>query len=159
MPECTMTLLSGLTAFTALATAGCAGVSLWLALRIHREARSDERLVFGPIDHPYLTVTEPAHRNSVIGCAIFNKARRKAFINNVEAFDEQGEMVEIAWAGSIDHLGNPEEPRALIGIVDKNALYVRRNDGESIFYLQLRITHSFRDSPEAVIFDPAADWR
>ena len=52
MPECTATLLSGLTTFTALSTAVCAVASLWLAVRIYREAKSDERIIFGPLDHP-----------------------------------------------------------------------------------------------------------
>lgn len=158
MPECTATLLSGLTTFTALSTAVCAGVSLWLAVRIYSEAKSDERIIFGPLDHPYGRVAHPDHHNAVVGCAVFNKARRKAFINNVVAFDKRGETVEIAWAESIDRLGNPGEPRALIGIVDSNNLYIRRNDGESIHYLRLEITHSFRDSPETVTFNPISDW-
>ena len=157
MPECTATGLSVLATLAALSTGVCAGVSLWLAIRIHREAKSDERIIFGPLDHPYGRVTHPDHHNAVVGCAVFNKARRKAFINNVVAFDERDETVDIAWAESIDHLGNPGEPRALIGIVDSNNLYIRRNDGESIHYLQLEITHSFRDSPETVVFDPTSN--
>lgn len=58
----------------------------------------------------------------------------------------------------IDHLGNPVDPRGLIGVVDSSSLYVRRKDGEAIHYLKLEIRHSFRDSPCTEIFDPTADW-
>ena len=98
------------------------------------------------------------HREAVVGCAVFNKARRKAFINGVMAFDDHGEKVNVAWGAEIDHLGNPVDPRGLIGVVDSSSLYVRRKDGEAIHYLKLEIRHSFRDSPCTEIVDPTADW-
>ena len=159
MLECATTLLSGLAAFTALSTALCAFASLWLAIKIHRKAKSDERLVFGPLDHPHATISNPSHYNAVIGCAVFNKSRRKAFIRKVEAFDDSGNRVDIAWADSINHLGNPGEPRSFIGIVDSNNLYIRRNDGQSISSLHLAITHSFCKSPQMEKFDPISDWQ
>ena len=159
MPECTTALVPVLTTLTALFTAGCAAASFWLANRIYREAKTDERLIFGPLDHPYLTVSNPEHSNAVIGCAVFNKAHKKAFIKNVVAFNESGNRVEITWSDSIDQFGNPGEPRALIGILDSNNLYMRRNDGESIHYVRLEVTHSFPDSPSIVIFDPTSDWK
>lgn len=85
------------TVMTAFFTAGCAFVSLWLAVRIYREAKSDERIIFGPLDHPYSSVAQMEHREAVVGCAVFNKARRKAFINGVMAFDDHGEKVNVAW--------------------------------------------------------------
>lgn len=158
MPECNTALLLMLTPLTALFTAACAAASFWLAITIYREAKTDERLIFGPLAHPSGTVSDPAHYNAVIGCAVFNKSRRKAFIKNVVAFSESGDVLEIAWSDSIDHLGNPGEPRALIGIVDSSTLYMRRNDGEWIHYARLEITHSFSDSPYIVIFDPTSEW-
>ena len=147
----------GATAFaamTAFFTAGCALVSLWLALKIYHEGKSDERIVFGPLDHPYSSVAQMEHRKAVVGCAVFNKARRKAFINGVVAFDDRGENVNVAWGSEIDHLGSPVEPRGLIGVVDSSSLYVWRKDGEAIHYLKLEISHSFGDSPCTETFDP-----
>lgn len=158
MPECTTTLVPVLTTLTALFSAGCAAASFWLANRIYREAKTDERLIFGPLDHPTATVSHPAHHNAVIGCAVFNKSHRKAFIENVVAFNQSRNKVDITWSDLIDQLGNPGEPRALIGIVDSNSLYLRRNNAESIDYLRLEVTHSFSDSPYILIFDPASDW-
>ena len=144
--ECDTTLAPILTTLTALFTAGCAVASFWLAKRIYREAKTDERLIFGPLAHPSGMVSNPAHHNAVIGCAVFNKSHRKAFIENFVAFSESRNRVEITWSDSIDHLGNPGEPRALIGVVDSNTLYMRRNDGEWIDYVRLEVTHSFPDS-------------
>ena len=118
MPECITALVPVLATLTALFTAGCAVASFWLTNRIYREAKTDERLIFGPLAHPSATVSNPAHYNAVIGCAVFNKSHRKAFIENVVAFNESENRVEITWSDSIDQLGNPGEPRALIGIVD-----------------------------------------
>ena len=157
MPECTAIFLSALPAITAVSTAICAVVSVWLAVRIHRESKSDERIIFGPLEHPYATVANPAHYNAVIGCAVFNKAHRTAYIKNVVAFDGWGEKVNVAWTEPIDHLGNLGEPRALIGILSSNNLYIRRSDGEPIDCLRLEIAHSFRDSPETLTFNPIAD--
>jgi len=46
----------------------------------------------------------------------------------------------------------------LIGIVDSSNLYVRRNDGESIDYMCLSVTHSFPGSPLEIIYDPINEW-
>lgn len=154
MPECTESLVPALTALTALFSAGCAAASFWLANRIYREAKTDERLVFGPLDHPRLTIANQEHYKAVLGCAIFNKAHKKAFIKNVEAFNESGNRVKITWSDSIDRVGNPGEPQALVGIVDTNSLYLRRNDGDFIDYVRLEITHSFPDSSYVATFDP-----
>jgi len=158
MPECAAAFVPVLTILTALFTAGCAAASFWLANRIYREAKSDERLIFGPLAHPSVTVSNPEHYNAVLGCAVFNKSHRKAFIENVAAFNESGAGVDITWSDSINQLGNPGEPRALVGIVDSNNLYMRRNDGESIHYVRLEVTHSFPDSPYIVVFDPTSEW-
>ncbi len=128
MPGYSAAFVTVLTILTTLFTAGCAAASFWLANRIYREAKSDERLIFGALDHPSVTVSNPEHCNAVLGCAVFNKSQRKAFIENVAAFNESGDQVGITWSDSIDQLGNPGEPRSLIGIVDSNALYIRRND-------------------------------
>lgn len=146
------------TVLTALLAAWCALVSHRLARTIYDEAKSDERIIFGPLDHPHSRVAQKEHREAVVGCAVFNKARRKAFINNVVAFGESDEKLEVKWASSIDNLGDPLEPCGLIGIVDSNSFYVARKDGKSIHYLRLEISHSFYDSPCTEIFDPISDW-
>ena len=131
----------------------CALGSFFLAKRIRREARLDERLVFGPLEHPG-SVTNHSHRVAVVCCPVFNKAVRKAYINRVDAFDSAGEKIDINWSSQIDAQGNPEEPYGLIGVVDTSSLYVRRNDGEMIVDMRLVVCHSFTESsPTEVVYE------
>ena len=153
MLECNSVITQGLSALTVLFTAGCAFASFWLAKRIYREAKSDERLVFGPLDHPRSHVKLRDHYESVIGCIVFNKAQRKAYIESVRALSITGNQIEVSWSDSIDDLGNTNEPGSLIGIVDVNNLYVRKNDGSAFEFVRLEIYHSFPDSPSVVEFD------
>ena len=152
-PELTASA-TGLTAVAAIGSCACAFVSWRLARRMYREVKGDERLIFGPLQHPGYTVQNIEHSKSVIWCSVFNKANRKAFIGNVEAFNEDGRKIEIQWSDSIDKLGMPREPHGLIGIVDKNKLCIREKMGNSIDYLRLEISHSFDPYPQEVIFDP-----
>ena len=148
---------TGLTAVAAIGSCACAFVSWRLARRIYRQVKGDERIVFGPLQHPNYTVHDIEHSKCVIWCSVFNKARRKAFISNVEAFSEEGRKINIQWSDNIDKLGMPEEPHGLIGIVDKNTLCIREKMGNSIDYLRLEISNSFDEYPQEVIFDPMND--
>ena len=131
----------------------CALGSFVLAKRIRREARLDERLVFGPLEHP-ASVTNDSHRVAVVCCPVFNKAVRKAYINRVHAFDSAGEKIDITWSSQIDAEGSPEEPYGLIGVVDTSSLYVRRNDREIIVDMRLVVCHSFTESsPTEIIYE------
>lgn len=142
-----------LNAVAAIAATGCAAASFRLAYTIYREAKADERLIFGPLGHPREeTVTNADHRHAVLGCVVFNKARRKAFIKEVVAFDGK-KSIPITWSDSIDENGNLGDRRRLIGVVDSTMLYVRRNDGSLLAGIQLKVTHSFSDSPQIVEHD------
>ena len=156
MLQATSTLAAVLGALAAVFAGLCAFLSYRLAKKIKEEIESDERIVAGAPIHPGLKVQD--HDNCVIRCTLFNKSKRKAHIESVKAFDHNGNKLEVTWASEIDHLGNPQNPFQLIGIVDSSNLYVRRNDGESIEYMRLIVAHSFPDSPTAIIYDPMAEW-
>ncbi len=148
---------TGLAAIAAFGSCVCAFASWYLARRIYREAKSDERMIFGPLQHPDNTVHNIEHSKSVIWCTVFNKARRKAYINKVEAFSKGGRKMDIQWSDDMNKLGMPEEPHGLIGIVDTSMLCIREKMGNSIDYLRLEINHSFDKDPQEVIFDPVDD--
>ena len=112
-----------------------------LSRKIQDDLKRDETVVIG-----------------VVACTLFNKSRRKAYVDRVRALDENREEIDVKWAPRIDHLGNPQEPFGLVGVVDSFNLYVRRNDGESIDYMWLEIRHSFPDSPATVEYDANAGW-
>lgn len=137
----------------------CAFLSYRLARKIHNDLKSDETVIFGPLDHPsFQEVQEEDHRRSVIGCAVFNKSQRKAYINSVEAFDEENNELGVTWASSIDRLGNPQKPYDLMEIIDLTHLYVRRKDGEPIEYMRLKVDHSFPATPTTIEFNLSARW-
>ena len=148
------------TAFTAtlaaVCSAGCAFVTYRLSRTIQDDLKRDETIVIGPLQHPDLP--NENHRLCVVACTLFNKSRRKAYVDRVRALDENREEIDVKWARRIDHLGNPQEPFRLVGVVDSVNLYVRRNDGESIDYMWLEIRHSFPDSPATVEYDANAGW-
>lgn len=134
----------------------CAFLSYGLSRKIQDELKSDERIIAGIPIHPDLR--ESAHSESVIQCTLFNKSKRKAYLDSISAYDHKGKTIGVTWSDEINHLGNPQNPCQLIGIVDSCPLYIRRNDGEAISYARLEITHSFSEIPMIVIFDPFADW-
>lgn len=154
--QTTSTLAAVLAAMAAIFSGVCAFLSYTLAKKIKDELESDERIIAAPPIHPGLRV--PDHDNSVIRCTLFNKSKRKAHIESVNAYDRNGNKVEVTWASAIDNLGNPLHPFQLIGIVDSASLYVRRDNGEYIDYMHLKIYHSFSDSPTTIVFDPFAEW-
>ncbi|MYE00693.1 MAG: hypothetical protein F4Y03_05355 [Alphaproteobacteria bacterium] len=154
-------LTASATALAAIAAIGscvCAFASLRLARRIYHEVKGDERIVFGPLQHPNYTVHNNEHSKSVIWCSVFNKAQRKAYINKIEAFSEEGRKINVQWSDSMDKVGMPEEPHGLLGIVDRNTLCIRKTIGGSIDYLRLEVSHSFDKHPQEVISDPVSDW-
>ena len=137
----------------ALLSGMCTFGSYRLARRIYLDSRLDEKIVLGPLSYPS-SVTKHEHREAVVCCALFNKSRRKVDVSRVDAFDEKGNSVDITWSSVIDFHGNPQEPHGLIGIVDESNLYVRRNDGQPVSYLRLKVVHSIGGSPVEVVFDP-----
>ena len=149
-------LTTVLSSLAAIFSGACAFLSYKLAASIRDELKSDERIVAGVPIHPELRAHE--HSSAVIQCTLFNKSKRKAFINAVVAYDCKATVLEITWSDEIDLLGNPQSPCQLVGIVDSCSLFVRRNDGAALDYVRLEISHSFPNSPTTLIFDPTAAW-
>ena len=134
----------------------CAFLSYRLARRIQDDLKTDERIVAGTPIHPDLR--EHAHSDFVIQCTLFNKSKRKAYINAVSVYDQGGAKIDVTWSDAIDQLGNVQNPCLLIGLVDTCSLFIRKNDGEQIAYARFSISHSFSNTPMEVIFDSMADW-
>lgn len=154
--QSTSMLAASLAALAAIFSGVCAFLGYRLARRIQHELKSDERIVAGTPIHPNLR--EHAHSACVIQCTLFNKSKRKAYVNAVSVHDRQGMKIDVTWADAIDQLCNPQNPCQLIGLVDARPLFIRKNDGEGINYARIAISHSFSDTPMEVIFDPTADW-
>jgi len=115
-------------------------------------------LIVSKLSHPALR--ERDHRISVLGCTIFNKSRQKGVTTKVNAYDKRDNLMNITWSNKIDDFGNPINPCELIGIIDKESLFVRANDGKKIEFCKLEIIHSFSDTPLTVTFDEYADgWK
>lgn len=106
--KCATTILGDLStaiaACAAIVAAVCAYFSFRLSKRIYDEIKSDEVIIPGPLHHPGLRVSK--NDECVLRCSIFNKSPRKAFIDSVEAFDLEGNKIEITWSDNMDHLGN-----------------------------------------------------
>jgi len=131
-------------------------LSYRLARKIQYELKTDERIVAGTPIHPDLPV--PAHSECVIQCTLFNKSKRKAYVNAVSVHDCRDTKIEVTWSDAIDQYGNPQNPCQLIGLVDACPLFIRKNDGKEIEYARIAISHSFSGAPLDVIFDPLEDW-
>lgn len=154
--QVTSSLTAVLSSLAAIFSGACAFFSYKLAASIRDELQSDERIIVGNPIHPELRTHD--HSSSVIQCALFNKSKRKAFLNAVVAYDRKGAVIDITWSNEIDSMGNPQSPCQLVGIVDSSSLFARRNDGAALDYARLEISHSFSNSPTTLIFDPLAEW-
>ena len=143
-------------ALAAIFSAICARHSYRLSRKIQDDLKSDEEIIVGPLLNPSLP--NESHSNCVIVCTLFNKSRRKSYVGPVCATNEEGGKIDISWASGIDQVGNPQEPFGLEGLIDSVNLYVRRDDGETIDYMSLEISHSFPDSPATVVYNPGANW-
>ena len=133
----------------------CAWLSFKLSIKIRDELKSDEIIIASKLINPGLST--PSHDDCVIFCTLFNKSKRKTFVNKVEAFNTSGKMISITWSGTITQLGNPIKPCELIGIVDTHELFVRKDDGKEMEDCLLKIHHSFSSSPLNVMFSPYED--
>lgn len=154
--QSTSMLTASLSALAAIFSGACAFLSYKLSRKIWDELKTDERIVAGTPIHPDLRVH--AHSVAVIQCTLFNKSKRKAYVNSVSAYDRKGAKIDVTWSDEIDALGNPQNQCQLVGLVDARPLYVRKNDGEMMSYGRLEISHSFSNVPMIVIFDPVAHW-
>jgi len=156
LPQTTLMLSTSLSALAAIFSGTCAFLSYKLARKIQDELKTDERIVAGVPIHPNLSVR--AHSVAVIQCTLFNKSKRKTYLNSVSAYDRRDANIDVTWSDKIDQLGNPQNPCQLVGIVDSSSLFVRMNNGNEIDYARLEISHSFSKAPMTVIFDPLATW-
>lgn len=127
-----------------------------LAWVIYGEHKSDEVLVSGPIHRPELK--NPEHSKPVLHCTLLNKSRRKAYIDAVEAYDQDNQRIAITWSSAIDHIGTVQNPGGLLGIVDTIDLFLRRNDGAEFRAAKVLVRHSFKGSPLELRFDPHQGW-
>ena len=95
----------------------------------------------------------PGHNYGVICYAVFNRSRRKAFVDRVEAFDSIGEEISISWGSAIDSVGRMQDAGLFLGVVDTALLYVGRDDGHDIGPMKLRVYDSFGGPPHALAFE------
>lgn len=76
-----------LSTLAAIFSGWCAYLSYKLSVKLREEMKSDERLIVSKVIHPGLAYND--HDKCVIKCNIFNKSKRKAFINTVQAYDRK----------------------------------------------------------------------
>ncbi len=145
-----------LAALAAIFSGWCAFLSYKLSSKIRDELKSDERIIVSKITQPELE--NPEHKKSVLKCSIFNKSKRKVYVNSVKAFDRKNIQIDITWSNRIDKYGNPQNPCELLGIIDTEELFLRHNIGEEIRYCRLEILNSFSSSPTCVVFDPISEF-
>lgn len=98
-------------------------------------------------------------RRDVLQFELFNKLRRKAYVDGVSAECCNGSNIPITWGNSINGVGNITPPLQLIGIDDTVMIYVRRNDGEAFKVVLLRVKPSWDpETPLQINFDRIAAW-
>ncbi len=148
----TATILTAIMAALAAIFSGiCAFLSYQLSKKIRDELKSDEKIIVNKAVHPDLINHD--HRNSVLVCAVFNKSKRKAHIKRVVVLNPDGKPIDVTWSKQASDLGNPELPCQLIGVVDTENIYIRRNDGEWFHSVSIAIYHSFSNIPETINFE------
>ncbi len=154
--QATSVFTATLSALAAVFSATTAYRSFQLACSIQEDMKSDERLIIGAVAHPALR--ERSHAEAVIQIPIFNKSKRKAYIDGLSVYDRASKPIDVTWSEKIDNLGNPEHPSKLVGVIDSVTLYIRRNDGEELNYARVLFSHSFSENRDMVIFDSSAEF-
>ena len=132
-------------------SAFCALSSFRFSRKLYDELKSDEKIIAGTPIHPHLS--NQSHAYSVIQCTLFNKSKRKAYLNSISIYDGNNKLVDISWSNEIDGLGNPQNPCKLVGIIDSCQLYMRKSDGTNINYARIEISHSFSETPMTIFFE------
>lgn len=156
MNQLMSTLTGIMSALAAVFSAVAAFLSFKLARSIQDELKSDETLISGVIGHPALK--ERSHADAIVQIPVFNKSKRKAYIDALAVYDRNGQPIEVTWSDKIDDCGNPSDPSKLIGIIDFTTVYVRRNDGEKFTYARILFKHSFSETRCVAVFDEYADF-
>ncbi len=126
-----------------------------LSKKIRDEQKSDETIIVSKFIRANLEV--PDHDKCVIKCTIFNKSKRKAYISKVNVYGKSNvkdkDLLNVAWSNKINDFGEPIDSDELIGIVDKEELYIRQDTGEEIDFCRIEIFHSFSSTPITTFFD------
>lgn len=152
-----------LTNFVALIAASAAIVaavsacfSYLLSKRIYEEVKSDEMLIAG---RPHrVGLLEKGHDNPLLRVGLFNKSSRKAYVTTVKVHDQKGQQIPVTWSNAISQIGNIENPTGLLGIVNTENIYIRRNDGAEFKEVSIMISHSFSPTELILNFDPYQGW-
>jgi hypothetical protein len=135
------TMGRAISGWTGLISASTALLSFRMARSLYGDAKSDERLIVGTPTHPQLSHQEDA--NAVLQLPVFNKSKRKAYINDVRVYGRDGLGIAVTWSEAIDKHGKPLLATGLVGIVDSATIYVRRDDGLAFEFARIRYGHSF----------------
>ncbi len=154
--QTTSTIAASFGALAAILSGTCAFLSYQLTTKLTNEMKSDEKIINSKFDHPRLR--EINHSKCVIWCTLFNKSKRKATIHKINVYDRSNNLLQVTWAKNIDDCGNPQKPCELIGIVDTEELYIRRNDGNEITFCKIEIFDSFFKTANVVTFDEFAEF-
>jgi len=144
------TMGRALSGWTGLISATTALLSFRIARSLYSDAKSDERLIVGTPTHPQLRNFEDAQ--AVLQLPVFNKSKRKAYINDVRVYDRNGVLIAMTWSEAMDERGTPLHATGLVGIVDAATIYIRRDDGLYFEYARIRYAHSFAKGVEEVVF-------
>lgn len=139
-------------AAAAFVAASAAIASFVLSKRIYDEIKSDEAVIAGPPHRVGLIQRD--HDAPLMRVTLFNRSRRKAFVTKVEILDKKGETIPSNWSNSISANGNIENPTGLLGLVNSENLYIRRNDSQELGSVSVRIRHSFSSNDLLLQFDP-----
>lgn len=154
--QTTSTIAASFGALAAVLSGTCAFLSYKLTTKLTNEMKSDEEIIISKIDHPRLR--EAAHSKCVIWCTLFNKSKRKASIHKVNVYDRNNNLLEVTWSKYIDDCGNPKNPCELIGVIDTEELFIRRNDGTEITFCKIEIFNSFSKTANVATFDEFAEF-
>lgn len=140
----------------AIVAAVSAYFSYSLSKKIYNEIKSDEVVISGPVHR--VGLIEKDHNDPLIRVTLFNKSARKTFITSVDIKNADGSRVPATWSNSISSVGNIENPTGLLGLLDTENLYIRRNDGKEFIQAHIHIKHSFSDQEMVLQFDPYGGW-
>ena len=123
----------------------CTSLTAYLAWKVFQDTKDDEQLFFGDCHHAP-TITSASHACTVVCTNIFNKSRRKAYIEEVKA-TENGSPVDIDWGTAISELGAICS-LGQFGITDCGTLYVCKQEEEDILCIELEVTYRIRNRSE-----------
>lgn len=149
------TVFTAIAASSAVVAAISAIYSYKLSKNIYDEIKSDETIIAGELHHPGLA--ERDHDNCVLRCTLFNKSKRKAYINSVKAYEKNGQEIDITWSDAIDNLGNILNPTGLLGLENSINLLLRRNDGNRFTENTIIVKHSFSKNDIEIAFNTYED--